>query len=96
VKRIPPSLQMQQALTHDLQAEFAGHPLRQFVRRAAELLLQCGLEEPVTELLVDGGPGRFFVVKRKSSSEWRVIVLWCCIELVPESTSPTLCFLAPS
>lgn len=54
MKRIPPSPQMQQALTHDLQAGFAGHPLRQFVRRAAELLLQCGLEELVTELLGRG------------------------------------------
>jgi transposase-like protein len=45
---------MQQALTHDLQAGFAGHPLRQFVRRAAEYLLQCGLEELVTSLLGRG------------------------------------------
>jgi putative transposase len=54
MKRIPPSMQMQQALTHDLQAGFTGHPLRQFVRRAAEYLLQCGLEELVTSLLGRG------------------------------------------
>jgi len=63
VKRIPPSMRMQQALTHDLEAGFAGHPLKQFVRRAAEHLLQCGLEELVTDLLGRGhyvraeGPG---------------------------------------
>ncbi len=63
MKRIAPSVQMQQALTQDLWAGFAGHPLRQFVRRAAELLLQCGLEELVTSLLGRGhyeraeGPG---------------------------------------
>jgi hypothetical protein len=39
MKRIPPSTQMQEALRQDLSAGFAGHPLRQFVRRAAELLL---------------------------------------------------------
>src|SRR3974377_776248 len=53
MKRIPPSTQMQEALRHELTAGFAGHPLRQFVRRAAELLLQVGLEEVVTTL-----PGR--------------------------------------
>jgi len=51
MQRVPPSIQMRRALTQDLQAGFAGHPLRQFVRRAAEYLLQCGLEECVTELL---------------------------------------------
>jgi transposase-like protein len=61
--RIPPSTQMREALRHDLAAGFAGHPLRQFVRRAAELLLQIGLEEVVTALLGRGhyeradGPG---------------------------------------
>jgi len=40
MKRIPPSVQVQQALTASLQAWFAGHPLRQFVARAAELMLQ--------------------------------------------------------
>jgi len=47
-------MQMQQALRHDLQAGFAGHPLKQFARRAAELVLQVGLEELVAELLGRG------------------------------------------
>lgn len=51
MQRIPPSTQMREALTTDLHAGFQGHPLRQFVRRAAEYLLQCGLEECVTEYL---------------------------------------------
>ena len=61
--RVPPSIQMQQALTQDLQAGFAGHPLRQFVRRAAEYLLQVGVEDVVTAVLGRGhyeraeGPG---------------------------------------
>ena len=42
MQRIPPSTQMQEALRQDLAVGFAGHPLRQFVRRAAELLLQVG------------------------------------------------------
>jgi transposase-like protein len=42
---------MREALSHDLHAGFQGHPVKQFVRRAAEYLLQCGLEECVTELL---------------------------------------------
>lgn len=54
MKRVPPSVQMRQALTQDLQAGFAGHPLRQFVRRAAELLLQVGLEEQVDAFLGRG------------------------------------------
>jgi putative transposase len=54
MKRIPPSTQMQEALHHDLTAGFAGHPLRQFVRRAAELLLQVGLEDVVTAVLGRG------------------------------------------
>ncbi len=54
MKRIPPSTQMQEAFREDLQAGFAGHPLRQFVRRAATLLLQLGLEELVTSLLGRG------------------------------------------
>lgn len=36
---------MREALTRDLQAGFAGHPLWQFVRRAAEYLLEVGPEE---------------------------------------------------
>jgi transposase-like protein len=45
---------MQEALRQDLTAGFAGHPLRQFVRRAAELLLQVGLEDAVTTVLGRG------------------------------------------
>jgi len=51
MKRIPPSTQMREALSHDLHAGFAGHPVKQFVRRAAEYLLQWGLEECLTEFL---------------------------------------------
>jgi len=54
MQRIPPSAQMQEALRGQLQTGFAGHPIRQFVRRAAELLLQVGLEELVTHLLGRG------------------------------------------
>lgn len=54
MKRVPPSTQMQEALRTDLAAGFAGHPLRQFVRRAAELLLQIGLEDVVTSVLGRG------------------------------------------
>lgn len=54
MKRVPPSTQMQEALRADLAAGFAGHPLRQFVRRAAELLLQVGLEDVVTSVLGRG------------------------------------------
>ncbi len=54
MKRVPPSTQMQEALRQDLAAGFAGHPLRQFVRRAAELLLQVGLEDVVTSVLGRG------------------------------------------
>jgi transposase-like protein len=45
---------MQEALREQLQAGFAGHPLRQFVRRAAELLLQVGLEDVITSVLGRG------------------------------------------
>jgi transposase-like protein len=45
---------MQEALRTDLAAGFAGHPLRLFVRRAAELLLQVGLEDVVTTILGRG------------------------------------------
>jgi putative transposase len=54
MKRVPPSTQMQEAFREDLAAGFAGHPLRQFVRRAAELLLQVGLEDVVTSVLGRG------------------------------------------
>jgi transposase-like protein len=45
---------MQQALTEQLHAGSRGHPLRQFVARAAELLLQVGLEEQVQAFLGRG------------------------------------------
>jgi transposase-like protein len=45
---------MEQALTQDLQAGFAGHPLRQFVRRAAEFMLQVGVEEQLEAFLGRG------------------------------------------
>jgi len=45
---------MQEALRADLTAGFAGNPLRHFVRRAAELLLQVGLEDVVTTVLGRG------------------------------------------
>ena len=54
MQRIPPSAQMQEALRTNLTAGFAGHPLRQFVRRAAEFLLQVGLEDVVTSILGRG------------------------------------------
>jgi len=54
MKRVPPSTQMQEALRQDLTAGFAGHPMRQFVRRAAELLLQVGVEDLVTTTLGRG------------------------------------------
>ena len=47
MQRIPPSTQKREALTAQFQAGRAGHPLRQFVARAAELMLQVGLEEQV-------------------------------------------------
>ena len=47
MQRIPPSTQMREALTAQFQAGRAGHPLRQFVARAAEFMLQVGLEEQV-------------------------------------------------
>ena len=43
---------MQEALRTNLAAGFTGHPLRQFVRRAAELLLRVGLEDVVTSALL--------------------------------------------
>lgn len=39
MKRIPPSVQMEQTLRAQLQAGYASHPLHQFVARAAELML---------------------------------------------------------
>ena len=47
MQRIPPSTHMREALTAQFQAGRAGHPLRQFVARAAEFMLQVGLEEQV-------------------------------------------------
>jgi transposase-like protein len=66
MKRIPPSVQMQQGLTQSFQAGFAGHPLRQFVARAAELLLQVGLEEQVKVFL-----GRGHYERGRTSRGWR-------------------------
>ena len=54
MQRGPPSTQRPEACRHDLRAGFAGHPLRQCVRRAAELLLQVGLEDLVTSVLGRG------------------------------------------
>ncbi len=45
MRRVSPGVQMQQALTRGLQAGAQGHPLRHFVARVAELLLQVGPEE---------------------------------------------------
>jgi len=42
---------MREALAQDLEAGFAGHPLKQFARRAAELLLQTAMEEALTAVL---------------------------------------------
>ena len=48
MKRIPPSVQMREVLMHQLTTRGAkGHPLRGFVARAAELMLQVGVEEQV-------------------------------------------------
>jgi len=62
MQRIPPSTRMREALTAQLQAAPRGHPLRQFVARAAEDLLQVGLEEQVAAVLGRGhderGPPR--------------------------------------
>ena len=66
MKRIPPSVQMQQALTQQLEAGIQGHPLRQFVARAAELLLQVGLEEQVKAFL-----GRGHYERRTTLRGWR-------------------------
>jgi len=49
---------MQQALTQDLQAGFAGHPLRQFLRRAAEYLRQVGVEDVLTAVRGRGHSAR--------------------------------------
>lgn len=43
MKRVSPSIQMQQALTKGLRAWTQGHPFRHFVARVGELLLQVGL-----------------------------------------------------
>jgi hypothetical protein len=47
MKRIPPTVQMRQALTEQLQVGFTGHPLRQFVARVAEPMVQADLEAQV-------------------------------------------------
>ena len=38
MQRVPPSTQMQAALTAQFQAGHGGHPLRHFVARAVELM----------------------------------------------------------
>ena len=58
MKRMPPSVQMQQPLTEQLHAGSQGHPLRQFVAHAAELLLQIGLAEQVDSFLKRRDYGR--------------------------------------
>jgi hypothetical protein len=46
---------MEEALTQDLHAGFAGQPLRQFVRQVAELILQVGgVEEQLDAFLGRG------------------------------------------
>lgn len=47
MRSVPPSVQKREALTAELDAGVAGAPVRQFVARAAELLLQVGLEAQV-------------------------------------------------
>lgn len=55
MQRIPPSTQMREALMAQLATRGAkAHPLRQFVARAAELMLQVGLEEQVEAFLGRG------------------------------------------
>jgi len=51
MKRVSPSVQMQQALRKDLQAGTQGHPFRHFVPRVGELLLQVGLGKQVEACL---------------------------------------------
>lgn len=54
MQRVPPSRQMEEALAEDLRAGFAGDPLRQFVARAAQFMLQVALEEQVEAFLGRG------------------------------------------
>lgn len=51
MQRVPPSRRMEEGLSQDLRAGFAGDPLRQFVARAAQLMLQVALEEQVEAFL---------------------------------------------
>jgi transposase-like protein len=57
MKRIPPSTQMREAVMNQLQARAAAvpagpaQPLRAFVARAAELILQVGIEEQLAGFL---------------------------------------------
>lgn len=66
MQRIPPSVHMREALTAQLQAAPLGHPLRQFVARAAEYMLQVGLEEQVAAFL-----GRGHYERGTSPRGWR-------------------------
>lgn len=54
MQRIPPSTRMEEALTADMEVGVAGSPLRQFVARAAQLMLQVALEEQVDAFLGRG------------------------------------------
>ena len=47
MRGVAPSVQMQQALTHDLRGGFTAQAVRQFARRAAEFLFQVGIKEQV-------------------------------------------------
>jgi len=54
MQRVPPSSRMEEALKMDLEAGVTGSPLRQFVARAAQLMLQVALEEQVDAFLGRG------------------------------------------
>lgn len=45
MRRVPPSVQMQQALIQDFRGGLTGYPLRQFVRHPTEFPVQVGIEE---------------------------------------------------
>jgi hypothetical protein len=42
MQRVPPSVQMQQVLTQDLEAGFAGHPFRQARRSTVIVVISEG------------------------------------------------------
>lgn len=54
MQRIPPSVQMREALMAQFRGGAPGQPLRAIVARAAELMLQVGLEEHVEAFLGRG------------------------------------------